>query len=72
MPDRYGEEIERQADIDSCNLCDQHGNRRGLPCDHIDHSAAAQRGIALIRAQMGWKTTKPEPNQTSTPHRQNP
>jgi hypothetical protein len=58
MPDRYGEEIERQADIDSCNLCDNHGHRNGFNCDHIDHKAAAQRGIALIRQAMGWKTPK--------------
>lgn len=72
MIDRYGEKPEPQTDIDNCNLCDNRGRRNGFNCDHIDHAAAAQRGIALIRTQMGWKTTKPKPNQPSTPHMQNP
>ena len=48
MPDRYGE-------IDACDLCDAHGNRAdGFPCAHTDHAGAAARGMAMIRAAMGW------------------
>jgi hypothetical protein len=48
MPDRYGE-------IDACDLCDERGQRNGFPCDHQDWASAAKRGMALIRAAMGWR-----------------
>jgi hypothetical protein len=48
MPDRYGE-------IDACELCDERGERGGHPCDHVDHASAAKRGMALVRAAMGWR-----------------
>ena len=66
MPDRYGEEpitadrpdilAARRASvaIDDCNLCDENGIRNGFACDHIDHRPAAARGMAKIRAAMGW------------------
>jgi hypothetical protein len=42
--------------IAGCDLCDDDGYRGGAVCDHIDHSHAAKRGMALIRATMGWKS----------------
>ena len=71
MPDRYGETHEPQADthtdryraaqdaqhaITDCRLCDTHGLRNGFPCDHIDHTQAARRGMDMIRETMGWTT----------------
>lgn len=63
MPDRYGEDadpdIERITDpylIANCDLCDDDGNRGGFPCDHVDHQAAAKRGMAMVREAMGWKS----------------
>ncbi len=62
MPDRYGDDadpdIARITDyraIDACHLCDENGYCEGTPCDHYDHRAAAVRGMAMIRAAMGWK-----------------
>lgn len=54
MPDRYGEDpdIARMTDyraIDACDLCDEHGQRGGHPCDHVDHAGAAERGMAMVR-----------------------
>ena len=66
MPDRYGDQPEdadefgpayrqhAQAAIDACALCDHEGTRNGFACDHIDHRPAAARGMAKIRAAMGW------------------
>ncbi len=70
MPDRYGEnepnpgypqddapDIVRITDpylIDNCGLCDEHGYRGGTVCDHFDHADAAKRGMAMLRAAMGW------------------
>lgn len=61
MPDRYGDDpdIERITDyraIDACDLCDETGNRNSFPCDHCDHSAAAKRGMDMIRHAMGWES----------------
>lgn len=53
----------RTQAITNCGLCDQDGYRGTTVCDHTDHHPAAQRGIALIRAQMGW---------TNQPHTSNP
>jgi len=57
MPDRYGENADYRSAyaIAECGLCDDDGYRGGHPCDHIDHASAAARGMALIRAAMGWK-----------------
>lgn len=68
MPDRYGENGERTAEyapepsvadryaIANCDLCDDQGVRGMHRCDHIDHAAAARRGMEMIRAAMGWKS----------------
>lgn len=62
-------DIAQAEAIRNCQLCDTHGHRDGLPCRHIDHAAAAKRGLATIRAQMGWNT----PTGTTTPQtRQKP
>jgi hypothetical protein len=48
----------RLVDIAECELCDEKGKRLDafqLPCDHLDHSAAAKRGMDMIRQTMGWK-----------------
>lgn len=68
MPDRYGENPEPEAPADArqrrlaaemaitrCDLCDDDGYRGPTVCDHIDHTEAAKRGMAMIRATMGWK-----------------
>lgn len=69
MPDRYGEDqpsdmpdaewsahlrhLEAMAVV-NCGLCDDDGYRGSRVCDHVDRTAAAKRGIALVRATMGW------------------
>lgn len=43
--------------ITECHLCDDNGIRTtgiAKTCDHIDHAAAAQRGMNLIRHTLGW------------------
>ena len=59
MPDRYGEPeptpAERAQAIVDCSLCDDHGYRGSAVCDHIDRSAAAKRGMDMIRHTMGWE-----------------
>lgn len=43
--------------IANCKLCDDDGYTPGnVVCDHRDHRPAAQRGMAAIRAAMGWPT----------------
>jgi hypothetical protein len=60
MPDRYGDsdpDIARITDpytVANCDLCDEHGYRGPTVCDHVDHSGAAKRGMAMIREAMGW------------------
>jgi hypothetical protein len=58
MLDRYGEYTpspeERAADIAACGLCDHDGYRNARVCDHVDRAESARRGMALIRAKMGW------------------
>lgn len=49
-----GYAADHQAAIDACALCDPDGTRNGFACDHIDHRPAAARGMAAIRAAMGW------------------
>ena len=75
MPDRYGEHEEPLADwerelinshaITRCDLCDDDGMRGIYRCDHVDHASAAQRGMAMIRAAMGWH---PYCNRCGIPH----
>ena len=72
MPDRYGQDPDEDAPIDSralayahaiaaaraiidCDLCNDDGYRGSTVCDHIDHAQAAKRGMAMVRAAMGWK-----------------
>lgn len=51
--------------IANCQLCDDDGYTPGhVVCDHRDHRPAAQRGMAAIRAAMGWPTT---PGPAGTP-----
>lgn len=38
--------------ITNCQLCDTDGYRGATICDHIDHSPAARRGMALIRQAL--------------------
>lgn len=42
--------------IVECVLCNADGYRGSAVCDHIDHAGAALRGMAMIRAAMGWTT----------------
>ena len=41
--------------IVACDLCDDEGYRGLTVCDHIDHTAAARRGMEKIRRAMGWQ-----------------
>lgn len=54
MIDRYGNEIEERSayGVADCDLCDADGYRNFHVCDHVDHSAAAARGMALIRSVL--------------------
>jgi hypothetical protein len=62
MPDRYGDPEQdldlpprltrdelRAIAIRSCELCGDDGYRGSSVCDHVDHAAAAKRGMELIR-----------------------
>ena len=40
------------AAITNCRLCDDDGYRSHAVCDHIDHSAAATRGLAKCREAL--------------------
>lgn len=41
--------------IANCQLCDGDGYTPNRTiCDHIDHRPAALRGMAAVRAAMGW------------------
>lgn len=57
----------RQAAITDCALCDPDGYRGAIVCDHQDHTPAAKRGIAAIRAQMGWTPTPPRQTPENPP-----
>lgn len=70
MPDRYGENRDREPEttladryaaaelraraIAECHLCDPNGYLGSTVCDHTDHAEAARRGMAMIREKMGW------------------
>lgn len=44
---------ERKAEaIANCTMCDPDGYHGSSVCDHIDHRAAANRGLALIREAL--------------------
>lgn len=56
--------------IANCTLCDDDGYRPGSAtlCDHIDRSASHARGMALVRATMGWDDPAgPPPEPTPLP-----
>lgn len=38
--------------ITNCTRCDSDGYRGGTVCDHIDHTQAAERGMAAVRAAL--------------------
>lgn len=38
--------------IAACELCDDDGYRGTAVCDHQDHTAAAARGMAKVRAAL--------------------
>lgn len=57
--DPWAEAHARQHAIDNCNLCNTDGYRGTTVCDHTDHTQAAKRGIAHIRAIMGWQPPPP-------------
>ncbi|MDV7194783.1 hypothetical protein [Mycolicibacterium fortuitum] len=51
--------------INNCQLCDEDGyTPRHVVCDHRDHRPAAKRGMAAVRAAMGWPGT---PTPTDSP-----
>lgn len=59
---------ERHAELElaararaNCDLCDADGYRRPertTVCDHVDHAAAARRGIAACRAALTKEHTR--------------
>ena len=54
--------------IANCQLCDDDGYTPGhVICDHIDHRPAAQRGMAAVRAAMGWPSTPTPTDGPETP-----
>lgn len=54
--------------INNCQLCDEDGYTPGhVVCDHRDHRPAAQRGMAAIRAAMGWPSTQPPADSPEKP-----
>jgi hypothetical protein len=61
---------QRAADIAQCQLCDQHGYRRGTAtvCDHIDHAAIAERHRGEIAAQLAQIRHRKQPP-TQSPER---
>lgn len=58
----------RAAAITACPLCDQDGYRRLTVCDHTDHTATNQRGIAAVRAALATRPpTTPQQHPPNTP-----
>ncbi|OMB96484.1 hypothetical protein A5733_11470 [Mycobacterium sp. NS-7484] len=47
-----------QAERDNCTLCDSDGYRGAQVCDHVDHTAAAKRGIAKCRAALAKEANR--------------
>lgn len=57
----------RQQAIDTCRLCDQDGYAGPTVCNHRpDSQQIAARGMAAVRAAMGWtdKTAHTSPTDT--------
>lgn len=64
MPDRYGEDpaidlpdaewsaAQRRNAINACDRCDDDGLAGGFQCDHQDRRATAERGRALVQAEL--------------------
>lgn len=52
----YAKAIAAARAIQDCELCNDDGYRGSMICDHIDHAQAAKRGMAMVRAAMGWKS----------------
>lgn len=53
-PDAEWSAQQRAMLIVDCGLCDDDGYRGATVCDHEDHTGAAKRGMAKVRAAMGW------------------
>lgn len=56
----------RAEAIEACELCDKHGYVHGHPtrvCDHHDRTETNARGMAALRAEMGWTETEPADTQ---------
>ena len=51
----YAHAIAAARAVRECELCNSDGYRGSTVCDHIDHAQAAKRGMAMVRAAMGWK-----------------
>lgn len=51
---RQARERARLDGIAACALCNDDGYIGAMVCDHVDHAEAAKRGMAMIRATMGW------------------
>lgn len=58
---------ERALAVVDCGLCDDDGYRGTVVCDHVDHTGAAQRGMAKVRQIL---TQKPR-RDTDTPNGEN-
>lgn len=54
-PDEIWAAEQRRNAVVDCGLCDDDGYRGSTVCDHVDRTEVAQRGIAAVRARMGWK-----------------
>jgi hypothetical protein len=48
----------RAEQIAACTLCDGDGYHGSSVCDHIDHRAAAARGMALVREALAKGDTE--------------
>jgi hypothetical protein len=56
VPEHQRQYAHRTAEaINACHLCDTSGYRSGTVCDHVDHAAAARRGMALVREALERK-----------------
>lgn len=44
--------------IANCGQCDGQGYRGNRVCDHVDHTAAAKRGLAACREALAAKQLK--------------
>lgn len=53
VDDEHRSQVDAWA-IANCEHCDDKGIRGMLVCDHVDHAAAARRGMEKIRELLGW------------------